>query len=79
MNNWSQTQVHNVSLLFTYNTEVQLILYSGMLNHLQNWILKEPILLWVTVVPTLSSYAMLAWIMKVGLTLGSLLCIRVFW
>ena len=42
-------------LLFTYDTRVWLILDSGMLNQLQNWILRETILLWVTVVPILNS------------------------
>ena len=35
---------------------VQLILFSGILNQLQNWIMRELEILWVLVVPTLSSY-----------------------
>ena len=30
-------------------------------------------------VPTLSSYTLLAWIMRVKLAIGSLLCLRAFW
>ena len=29
--------------------------------------------------PTMSSYTLLAWAMRVGLALGSLLCIKTFW
>ena len=58
---------------------MHLILYIEMLNQLQNWILRDPVLLWVLVVLTLSSYTILTWFIRVGLTLGSLLCIRVFW
>ena len=47
-----------------------------MLNQLQNWIMREPILVGVLVVPALSSYTLLAWVMSVKLALGSLLCIR---
>ena len=68
-----------VSLLFTSNTRLQLILFSGMLNQLQNWILKELVLLWVLVVPTLSSYTMMTWFMRIELALGSFLCIRTYW
>ena len=32
---------------------------SGMLNQLQNWIMRELVLLWVPMVPTLNSYAMM--------------------
>ena len=39
-----------------------MILYSGMLNQLQNCIMRELVLLWVVVVPVLSSYTLLAWI-----------------
>ena len=39
-----------ISLLFTKDTRVQLILFSGMLNQLHNWILMEPIILWVLMV-----------------------------
>ena len=67
-----------MSLLFTYDTRVWLILDSGMLNQLQNWILSEPILLWVPMVPTQNSNTLLAWVMRVEMTLGSLLYIRVF-
>ena len=38
----------------------------------------EPILIWVIMVPTLSSYTMLTQVMRVGLILGSHLCIRTF-
>ena len=41
-------------LLCAYDTGVWLILDSGMLNQLQNWNLREPILLWVPMVPTLT-------------------------
>ena len=57
---------------------MQLILFSEMLNQLQNWIMREPVLLWV-VVPALSSYIMMVWFMMVELAFGSLLCIRAFW
>ena len=40
-----------MSLLFTYDTGVWLILDSGMLSKLQNCILREPILLWVPMGP----------------------------
>ena len=43
-----------VSLLCTYGIGVLLSLFSGMLNQLQNWILMEPVLLWVLVVLVLS-------------------------
>ena len=49
-----------------------------MLNQLQNWIMGDLVLLWVLVVPTLSSYVMMTWFMRVGLGLGPLLCIRMF-
>ena len=75
----SWTQALGVSLLFTQDIRVQLILYSGMLNQIQNWIMREPIFSWVLVVPALSSYILLARIMRVGLALGSLLYIRTFW
>ena len=75
----SWTRALGVSLLFTQDIRVQLILYSGMLNQIQNWIMREPIFSWVLVVPALSSYILLARIMRVGLALGSLLYIRTFW
>ena len=75
----SWTQALGVSLLFTQDIRVQLILYSGMLNQIQNWIMREPVFLWVLMVPALSSYILLARIMRVGLALGSLLYIRTFW
>ena len=68
-----------ISLLFIYDVGVQLILFSGILNQLHNWILREPILLWVPMVPILSSYTMMTRFMRVGLTLGSFLCIKAFW
>ena len=40
-----------------------------MLNQLYNWILRELVFLWVIVVPTLSSYTLLAWVIRVKLTL----------
>ena len=55
-----------------------MIICSGMLNQLQNWILRELVPLWVPVVPALSSYILLARIMRIELTLGSLLCMRAF-
>ena len=57
---------------------MKFILFSGILNQLQNWILREPILLRVLLVFDLSSYTMITWFMRVGLALGSLLCIRSF-
>ena len=54
------------------------ILFVRMLNQLQTWILREPVLLWVLVVPTLSSYTMMAWFMRVRLALGSFLFIKAF-
>ena len=75
----SWTRALDVSLLFTQDTGVQLILYSGMLNQLQNWIMREPVFLRVPVVLALSSYTLLVRVMRVELALGSLLCIRVFW
>ena len=65
--------------LFTKDIGVWLILYSKMLNQLQNWIMKELVLLWVPMVPSVSSHTLLAWVIGVGLALGSLLCIRAFW
>ena len=59
MDSRSQTRELSVSLLFIEDTGIQLVLYSGMLNQLYNWILKEPILLWVPVVPVLSSYTLI--------------------
>ena len=41
----SQTQALSVLLLFTWDTRVQLIICSEMLNQLQNWIMREPLLL----------------------------------
>ena len=58
---------------------MQLIICSRILNQFQNWILRELVPLWVLVVPTLSSYTILAWVMRVKLSLGSLLCIRASW
>ena len=40
MDNKSRTQAHSVSLLFTQDIGVSLIICSGMLNQVQNWILK---------------------------------------
>ena len=40
----SQTRALSVSLLFIQGTGMQLIIYSGMLNQLQNWILQELVL-----------------------------------
>ena len=37
-------------LLFTYDIEVQLSLCSGTLNQLQNWILRDLVLIWVSIV-----------------------------
>ena len=51
---------------------MQLIIYSVVFNQLQNWILREPVLLYVPMVPDLSSYTLLAWIMRVKLAIGSL-------
>ena len=59
MDSRSRTRELSVSLLFIEDTGVQLVLYSGMLNQLYSWILKEPILLWVPVVPVLSSYTLI--------------------
>ena len=58
---------------------MKLILFNGMLNQLQNWIMREPILLRVLIVPTLNLYTMMTQFMRVGLSLDSLLCIRAFW
>ena len=58
---------------------MQLILFNGMLNQLQNWILREPVLLGVSVVLTLSSYTMMTWFMRIGLAPSSFLCIGSFW
>ena len=58
---------------------MQLILFNGMLNQLQNWILRKSVLLWVPMVLTLSSYTVMTWFMRVGLALASFLCIRAFW
>ena len=55
---------------------MQLILFSGMLNQLYNWILREPILLWVPMVLTLSLYTMMTWFMRVKLALGSFILIQ---
>ena len=63
-----------ISLLFTQNIGVQFILFIRMLNQLHNQILRESVLLWVPMVPTLSSYTMITWFMIVGLTISSLLC-----
>ena len=55
MDSRSQTWTHSFLLLFIQDTRVRLILNSGMLNQLQNWILRELVLLWVPVVPTLTT------------------------
>ena len=52
--------------------EFILILCNGMLNQLQNWILRQLVHLWILMLPALSSYTMLAWFIRVGLTLSSL-------
>ena len=72
-------QAVSVSLLFTSGTKVQLIFYSEMLNQLQNWILREPVLSYGSSAPCLISYTLMTQFMKVGLTLCSLMCIRAFW
>ena len=53
------TDPNFTSLSFTYDIGVQLILCNNMLNQLYNWILRGSVLLWVSVVPTLSLYTML--------------------
>ena len=58
---------------------MQLILFSGILNQLYNWILREPVLLWFLVVPALSSYTMMTQFIRIELALSSFLCIKVFW
>ena len=58
---------------------MELIIFSGMLNQLQNWIWRELVLLWVLVVLALNSYTMMTRFIMVKLTLGFFLCIRVFW
>ena len=58
---------------------MQLILFSRMLNQLQNWILRELILLWVLVVLVLNSYTMIARFIRIELVIGSFLCITAFW
>ena len=55
----SQTRTLGVSLLLTWDIEVQLIIFSGILNQPQNWILREPILLWVPMALALSSYTIM--------------------
>ena len=77
MDNKSHTQALSRCYL-RKGARVQLILFSGMLNQLQNWIMKELILLWVPIVPILSSYTMMTWFIMVGLVLSSFLCIMVF-
>ena len=74
-----RTQALGVSLSFTLGTIVQLILYSGMLNQILNWIIRELVFLLVLVVPALSSYTLFAWVMRVELALSLLLCIKAFW
>ena len=40
--------------------------------------MRKSVLLWVLMVPTLSLYTMVIGLMRVGLVLGSLLCIKAF-
>ena len=58
---------------------MKLILYSEMLSQFENLILKDPVLLWVLMVPALSSYSLITHIIRVGWVFSSLLCIRAFW
>ena len=78
MDNKSWTQVHSISLLFTYDIGVQLILYRGVLNQLQIWILRKLVLIWVLMVSVLNLYTMTTQVTRVKLTLGLLLCIMMF-
>ena len=58
---------------------MQLIFFSKMLNQIQNWILRELVLLWVLMVLVVSLYTMMTQFMRDRLVLGSLLCIKEFW
>ena len=58
---------------------MQLILCSGMLNQVLNWITRSQYCLMGLNGPCSSSYTLLAQYMKVGLTFSLPLCIRVFW
>ena len=48
-------------------------LYSGMLKQFHNLIMRKPALLWVPMVPTLSSYSLMTWFIEVGWVFSNVL------